>query len=88
MVSFREPDQSWGKPYNLGADVNSAAGDWRPTLSPDGKHLFFSSFRAYEAEAYSGKSYAEITAMYEKPLNGSGTIFWISADLIQEFKGN
>lgn len=35
----------WGKPKNLGPNVNSAAGETRPSLSSDGKTLYFGSTR-------------------------------------------
>jgi Tol biopolymer transport system component len=38
-------DAAWGEPVNLGAVVNSAAGDCGPSLSEDGRLLFFTSGR-------------------------------------------
>jgi Tol biopolymer transport system component len=35
----------WGKPVNLGAHVNSAAGDWAPKFSADELSLYFHSNR-------------------------------------------
>jgi uncharacterized membrane protein/dienelactone hydrolase len=41
-VSFRNPDGSWGTPSNLGPGINShAQAVLCPTVSPDGKYLFF-----------------------------------------------
>jgi Tol biopolymer transport system component len=36
---------SWGSPQNLGSNVNSAAGETRPSLSWDGTTLYFGSTR-------------------------------------------
>ena len=36
-------DDSWGTPNNLGAIVNSASGDWSPSISTDGLELYFTS---------------------------------------------
>lgn len=41
-VVFRRPDGSWGDPRNLGPGVNTAHVEGSPTLSPDGRVLFFS----------------------------------------------
>jgi hypothetical protein len=41
-VSFRQPDGSWGELRNLGDRVNTAAHEWCPMVTPDGKYLFFS----------------------------------------------
>ncbi len=35
----------WGEPVNLGPAINSTAWDGEPWLSPDGKELYFVSFR-------------------------------------------
>jgi Tol biopolymer transport system component len=40
-ASFKTQDGTWGTPINLGSDVNSKAGESVPTISPDGKYLFF-----------------------------------------------
>ena len=39
------PDDPWGEPVNLGLTVNSTAGDCGPSLSEDGRLLFFTSAR-------------------------------------------
>lgn len=41
--SQRLPNGKWGPAKNLGADINSAADEDFPSLSPDGKTLYFSS---------------------------------------------
>lgn len=41
-VTFRTPDGSWTKPQNLGPEINTAAGEEKPYVSPDGKYLFYS----------------------------------------------
>jgi Tol biopolymer transport system component len=40
-VSFKEQDGTWAKPINLGIAVNSNFSEFVPTISPDGKYLFF-----------------------------------------------
>jgi glyoxylase-like metal-dependent hydrolase (beta-lactamase superfamily II) len=44
-VCFRNNDGSWGEALNLGDDVNTPATNFCPSLSPDGKYLFFSTCR-------------------------------------------
>ena len=43
-VSFPGGDGGWTTPVNLGPGVNSEYGETCPSLSPDGKHLFFSRY--------------------------------------------
>lgn len=40
-VAFRKPDGSWTSPRNLGEKVNTAGYDYAPSISPDGRYLFF-----------------------------------------------
>ncbi|HSG26930.1 MAG TPA: hypothetical protein VLA34_00520, partial [Candidatus Krumholzibacterium sp.] len=40
-VSFRDPDAGWSEPVNLGAKVNTESQERFPSVSPDGRYLFF-----------------------------------------------
>ncbi|MCW5518170.1 TolB family protein [Muriicola sp. Z0-33] len=40
-VYFRNQDGTWSKPINLGATVNTNFSEKTPSISPDGKYLFF-----------------------------------------------
>ncbi len=41
FISFRRDDGSWSNPKNLGDNINSENWDYAPSISPDGKYLFF-----------------------------------------------
>lgn len=41
-VSFRDEDGVWSEALNLGVDVNTEYHEFAPSVSPDGKYLFFS----------------------------------------------
>ena len=43
-VYFKQKDGAWSKPINLGDRINSTVSETVPTVSPDGKYLFFSRF--------------------------------------------
>ena len=43
FIAFRLPDGTWTEAYNLGETINTERGVRFPTLSPDGKFLFFYS---------------------------------------------
>ena len=51
-LSIRQPDASWGAPIHLPSPVNSAYQDLYPTISPDGRYLFFLSTRGGSHRAY------------------------------------
>jgi Tol biopolymer transport system component len=40
-ISFRQTDGTWGPAINLGDKINTTASEKNPSVSPDGKFLFF-----------------------------------------------
>jgi Tol biopolymer transport system component len=44
-VYFKKQNGSWTEPINMGKNVNSTGFDARPYVTPDGKYLFFTSYR-------------------------------------------
>lgn len=40
-ISFRDNDDTWSDPRNLGSSVNTTNEESHPSLSPNGKYLFF-----------------------------------------------
>lgn len=43
-VSFRAADGTWTEPVSLGGTINTVHDDMAPSLSPDGKYLFYSTW--------------------------------------------
>ena len=85
-VSFRQKDGSWGKPINLGPEINSPENELEPRLTPDGKYLFFTSFRKHDPSVFRGKSYEKLMKLYRSPQNGYGTLYWVDANIIEKLK--
>ena len=50
-VSFRLDGAGWTEPVSLGDLVNSEHNETCPTLSPDGKYLFFSRYNEPEEKS-------------------------------------
>ncbi|HWR51889.1 MAG TPA: hypothetical protein VN428_12320 [Bryobacteraceae bacterium] len=66
-------DGTWTVPRNLGPKVNSVARDFCPTLSPDGKYLFFTSERnALDARRTEPLNYAALMRALRSVMNGNG----------------
>ena len=87
-VSFRDESDNWSYPVNLGPGVNSSSSDWLASLSPDGKYLFFTSFR-FQTEDLSNitRSWDEWIKRYNSANNGSGgDIFWVSTSVIEKLR--
>ncbi|MCP4728139.1 MAG: hypothetical protein GY863_24075 [bacterium] len=51
-ISFRDNDGSWTKAVNMGPAVNSVSGEICPSVSPDGRYLFFTSRRRGKADIF------------------------------------
>lgn len=87
-VSFHNDDGTWGTPIHLGENVNSAGSDSWPRISPDGKYMFFVSWR------YTGEKYSEIPVTYNEIMakkHGAGygwgaDIYWVSSKAITDLK--
>lgn len=85
-VSFRM-DNEWSEPVNLGDGINSPYSDFGPSVSPDGKYLFFSSYRPWTLDDLTGNEYGELIEMYSHPMNGYATLYWVDASVIEKLKG-
>jgi len=87
-VSFRREDRSWTAPQNLGPAVNSPYQEYCPSVSPDGKYFFFSSYkRPEDASVPTMRSLDDILRMYRQPYNGAGDVYWVDAAVIHALKG-
>jgi Tol biopolymer transport system component len=86
-VSFRNKNGKWTEPVNLGENINSNEHDYCPYLSPDGKYLFFTSFRKDKSVTSKAlAAYKSIKDYYNTPGNGNGDIYWVSAKIIEDLK--
>ena len=74
----RNTNGTWSQATNLGPKVNSAARDYSPRLTPDGKFLFFTSERDFTMLPNRPRlTYAEMEKGLHSILNGSGNIYQI-----------
>jgi len=51
-ISFRQDDGSWSILRNMGSPINSAANEYCPMITPDGRYLFFTSSRTGSGDIY------------------------------------
>jgi len=51
-ISFRKKDGTWTKATNMGKDINTSRGVMCPTISPDGKYVFFASSISGNGDIY------------------------------------
>jgi Tol biopolymer transport system component len=76
-------DGKWSKARHLEHGINSTADEGAPSLTPDGKYLFFNSERSSFTVPTAHKlETADFERMAHSTLNGHGNIFYISSDAL------
>ncbi len=86
-ISFRNDDDTWTGPINMGPKVNRpGARGASPYVTRDGRYFFFSSTRPL-AEGVT-LSYDLLRRLYYEPENGSPDIYWIDASFIADLRPN
>jgi hypothetical protein len=86
-VSFRRGDSTWADPQNLGSTINSPFQEYCPSLSPDGKYFFFSSYkRPADSSVPTIRSLDDILRIYREPYNGAGDVYWVDAVVIHALR--
>ena len=84
-IVFRDKNDTWSKPINLGEKINSARGaEWSPYISTDGKYFFFMSSKT--ATIDEKPTYQKFKEMFAKPQNGNSDIYWVKSDFLFELK--
>jgi hypothetical protein len=76
-VSTRRDDGAWGEARNLGAGVNSPADESHPSVTLDGRYLFFTSDRKATVELPPG-----VPPARSMPGGGSRDLYWVKADAL------
>jgi len=88
-VVFRNPNDEWSEPINMGKKINTkGAQEYSAYVSRDGRYLFFMSTRLpanpnMENDAY---SLEDLTRIHNRPENGNSDIYWIDAGIIDELR--
>jgi Tol biopolymer transport system component len=83
-VSYNHAGQ-WSPARHLEQGINSPVREYCPIVSPDGRWLYFTSFRGLlDTPPAKPITYRDLSARLRTPLNGSGNVYRISAAAIQE----
>ena len=76
-LSRRKPGGPWLSAVNLGSPVNTPFGEAIPTLSPDGRVLFYVGFQGLDPDELRAKGYKDLIRLLASPRNGDGTLYWV-----------
>lgn len=87
-VVFRDPDDTWHGPLNLGPAVNQPRGaEWSPFVSPDGRYFFFMSTRQpYPNAAPQRLSFDWLKEFAAGPESGNPAIYWMEAGFLEDLR--
>lgn len=95
-ISFRDEDDNWSAPVNLGEGINTSGDEYSPHITPGGKYFFFCTngnprqFTDPLGLIDAGvRTYANAGSFQGRgiPLNGSSDIYWIETHtLIRKLK--
>jgi len=79
-ISYRSVDGSWSAARPLAAPINSAALDYCPFVTPDGRFLFFTSNRNdLDPDAPVQRDWERLTEDLAGPWNGLDSLWWVDA---------
>lgn len=84
-ISFRDADDSWSRPNNLGLAMTADRSDFCPMLSPDGKYFFFSSARPRFGEG-GAITWQSLHEAQSRPENGNTDLYWMDASFIDQLR--
>lgn len=85
-IVFRDQNDRWSDPVNMGALVNSDnARGWSPYVSPDGSAFFFMATRTNEIEE-ADWNYETLKKLNDSPGNGNADIYWVKAGIIEDLR--
>lgn len=87
-IVFRDKEDNWSYPINMGNQVNSSNGqEWSASLSPDGNYLFFMSARIPENSLKISEFTSDnFNEMHNSPQNGLSDIYWVKSDFIGKLR--
>jgi hypothetical protein len=87
-IVFRNEDDTWEEPINMGPQINSATGaEWSLSLSPDQKYMFYMATKGLpDDKKPKSLSVDFFQSLLSIPQNGSADIYWIDAKIIDELR--
>ncbi len=86
-VVFRNEDDTWLEPVNLGDEINTRGGEWSPYVSPDGRFFFFMSTRPPSSGSHPERlSYDYLRELHGRSPNGDAAVYWVDASFIEELR--
>ncbi len=88
-IVFRNKDDSWNPPVNMGNKINTSNGNgYTPYVTRDGKYFLFMSARVAENLFPSDEilNLNKIQELHNRAGNGNACLYWVDASFINDLK--
>jgi len=87
-IIFKNEDDSWEEPINMGPKINSSDGaEWSLYVSPDKKYIFYMATKKLPKEKQPTSLCLDFFLNLSTiPQNGNADIYWIDAKIIDELR--
>jgi hypothetical protein len=87
-VVFRNDDDTWTEPVNLGDRVNSdGRQEYSPSVTPDGRYFFFMAARPADPDDLPARMSLDwFRRENEAPTNGQPNVYWMDAGFLNELR--
>ncbi len=86
-ITFRNKEDQWSRPVNLGAEINSSAGqEWSPYITHDEKYFFFMSMKLKPLALDGEFVYQTLLDYHNNYENGLPDMYWIEASFIKALR--
>lgn len=87
-IVFRNDDDTWQEPINMGDKINSpTGGEWSFYVSPDNKYIFYMATKTVSPQKLPKVLNADFFMnMQISPENGNADIYWVDAKVIENLR--
>ncbi len=88
-IIYRNADDEWSEPINLGENINTRSGqEYSAFVSRDGKYFFFMSTRLPADSRLGNGTYSleSLARIFNNPENGNSDIYWMEAGFIEKLR--
>lgn len=84
-ISFAQADGSWGELHPMSGSVNTAAKEYCPVVTPDGRFFFFTRGKDDSLKLHSDrpKTYQELAEKTYSWRNNLENIYWVSSEILK-----
>ncbi|HUS85764.1 MAG TPA: hypothetical protein VMW76_00875 [Bacteroidales bacterium] len=86
-IVFRDQDDNWSEPQNMGNKINTEDGlEYSAYVTRDSRYIFFMSRRFMDLGS-ENLTFNLLQGLYNQPESGNPSIYWMEASIIDSLRG-